>query len=85
MGGFVPIFRRWVTFIFLLAQPVAIVAQSTSSAPVAVSNSGGKSALRARPLSTIPPAVYVLMRLLQGLRDFRANPQHLLKRQRTFP
>lgn len=53
-----PIFRRWVTFVSLFAHSLAMVAQSTSSSPVVVSNSGDKSALRARLLSTLPPSMY---------------------------
>jgi hypothetical protein len=58
MQGFARIFRCLVTLVSLFAQPLAILAQSTSSAPVAVSSSGDKSALRARLLSTIPPTMY---------------------------
>jgi len=58
MRGSAQIFRRLVALVFLFAQPVVIVAQSKDSAPVAVYNSSDKSALRARLLSTIPPAMY---------------------------
>src|SRR5262249_43057584 len=58
MRGFVPIFRYVVTLVSLFAPPVAILAQSTIPAAVAVSGSGDKSALRARLLSAIPPDMY---------------------------
>jgi hypothetical protein len=58
MRGFAQIFRCSVALVFLFAQPVAIVAQSTNSPPVAVSNSSDKSALRARMLSATPPAMF---------------------------
>jgi hypothetical protein len=58
MRGFARILRCLVTVASLLAQPVVIFAQSINSAPVAVSGSGDKSALRDRLLSAIPPAMY---------------------------
>lgn len=58
MRGLAPIFQFLVALVFLFAQPVAIPAQSTNSAATGVSDSGDKFALRARLLSTIPPAIY---------------------------
>jgi hypothetical protein len=58
MRGFAQIFRSLVALVLLFAQPVAIVAQSTNSALVAVSNSSDTSALPARLLSAIPPAMF---------------------------